>query len=40
MNTNESYSGNKQLLLDNAGHGARSDIDPDLYYSTIFDFFS
>lgn len=35
----ESYQGEKELLLiDNAGHGASSDIDPDTYYQHVFAF--
>lgn len=33
------YKGEKQLLLiDDAGHGASADVDPELYYDTVFTF--
>ncbi|MEG0592305.1 MAG: alpha/beta hydrolase [Coprobacillus sp.] len=35
----ESYKGEKQLLLvDGAGHGLSADVNPKLYYDTVFDF--
>lgn len=35
----ESYRGEKELLLiDGAGHGASSDVDPKTYYSHVFSF--
>ncbi|OUN88651.1 alpha/beta hydrolase [[Collinsella] massiliensis] len=35
----DAYDGEKELLIvDGAGHGASSDVDPELYYQTIFAF--
>ena len=37
----DAYRGPKQLLIvDGAGHGASADVDPELYYSTVFGFLS
>lgn len=35
----ESYQGEKELLIiDGAGHGQSADVNPDLYYDTVFTF--
>lgn len=35
----EAYQGEKQLLIiDGAGHGSSADVNPTLYYDTIFEF--
>lgn len=35
----DAYQGDKQLLIiEGAGHGQSADVDPKLYYDTVFDF--
>lgn len=35
----ESYQGEKELLIiDGAGHGQSADVNPNLYYDTVFTF--
>lgn len=35
----EAYEGEKELLIvEGAGHGASADVDPELYYQTVFSF--